>query len=353
MAMVLPALARALSTDVPDAPDATDATELRVTLDLSDGSRVLGQPLATSLVVRTSYATLAVPLALVQRIEFAAGGETASFFLASGDRISGVHDATALVLTCVWGKTTVGMQHIRRLHVSKRRRASPEGLVLWNTLNSRSDVERSAVGPDGTYRSGEFVPGRFGSALAAGFDQHGVAAFPRDVVNPEAGCIEFWARLVGFPGDLAWGQNPTLVHIVEGDRMPFLLHLNGNDGGGLGGLCAGMNHLGGAATGGYGSWTYERALGCPEAADWHHYAVTWAWKGIPDVDNGTRTLAVFLDGKLNTASWKPGTGEKPPPFTYGELRLMFNQHLRQGRVLFDNLKVWNFPKTRFDDRFQE
>jgi hypothetical protein len=32
---------------------------------------------------------------------------------------------------------------------------------------------------------------------------------------------------------------------------------------------------------------------------------------------------------------------------------MFTQHLRQGTVAFDNLKVWNYAKTDFKDLNEE
>ena len=222
-----------------------------------------------------------------------------------------------------------------------------KGLVLWNTLDSAMSVKASRVGPGGELAGGSFGAGKFGGALSAGVGESDVVAFPGKVVNAQAGCIEFWAKLVDVPPALPWGQNPTLVRYMSGSDAHLILHLNGNDGGGRGGVCASIDGIGAAATGVYGNWTYAQALGTSDIAAWHHYALVWDSNGIAGVDNGKHKLAVFVDGVLNSRRWEEPGGPRPPPLPAGQLRLMFQQRMTQGRVLFDELKVWNRAKTDF------
>jgi hypothetical protein len=181
--------------------------------------------------------------------------------------------------------------------------------------------------------------------------------FPVDIVPTTAGCIEFWAQLVDFPPGLPWGQKPGLIGVAdkEDGNRGSILHFNGNDGASNGGLCVGLEGVGSAGTGQYGSWTYARALGAETVGDWHHYALVWAAAGIPGVADGTRGLAVFVDGRLNTGAWN---GAAVPPGKLvlpsgGRLGLLFHQGLSSGRVVFDNLKIWDYAKTDFADRTDE
>ncbi len=226
---------------------------------------------------------------------------------------------------------------------------TPEGLMLWNTLGSQGEVESSAVGPDGTFNGGNFVAGQFGGGYIAQHDENGLVTFPKEVINAEAGTVEFWAKLIDVPHTLAWGANPAFFHAGD-DTTFFTISLNGNDGLGGGGL-SGRAGPPDTATGGFGSWTYEQVLGAGQVTDWHHYALVWENNGIVGVDNGTRQVAVYLDGTLNSGYWQ-GSGTIPT-LSSGEFALMVVQNLHQGSVVFDNLKVWNYAKTDFSDRFVE
>ena len=237
-----------------------------------------------------------------------------------------------------------------------------EKLVLWNRLGSKKEVHESEVGPGGTYsgEGGRFVEGRFGEALSAAaeemhYQQPALVTFPKEVISTDAGCMEVWGKLEGVPKALKWGENPALLEIHD-DNCSYILHLNGNDGssnGGKGGLCGRAGGHASAGTGVFGTWTYEQVLGKGQVERWHHYALVWDKDGIPGVDDGTRTIALFLDGKLNSQIWR--TGQRPwvNNLTGGTLRLLVNHHLSQGSVALDNLKIWNYAKTDFSDRFVE
>ncbi|RPJ23322.1 MAG: hypothetical protein EHM35_17380, partial [Planctomycetaceae bacterium] len=152
----------------------------------------------------------------------------------------------------------------------------PSTVVLWNRLGSQTEVENSEVGLDGTFHGGGFVDGVFGGAFTADYTQDNLVTFPKEVVPIYEGTIEFWARLHDYPDVLQWGQNPAFVSINSTNPpASWLVHLNGNDGGGNGGLCGGVGYNLLAGTGVFGTWTYERVLGAGQVEAWHHYALAW------------------------------------------------------------------------------
>lgn len=330
---------------------------LRLELTLIDGSRVIGIPTIDVIPVETVYAKMNVPLKQILTMKIGDDRETVSFSLQNGDKLKGVVKIEPIKLETVFGKVSVNLEHIKQLDVVLAGRAfSQKGLVLWNRLGSENDVNNSRVGPGGKLNGGHFVPGRFGQSLELNMQEQFGVTFPVDIMSASAGCIEFWAKLVDFPQVLPWGAKPGLIGMGDKeDNRGFMLQFNGNDGASNGGLCACLGGIGSAGTAQYGSWTYARALGTEAVGEWHHYALVWSSGGLPGVADGTRRVAVFVDGRLNTGSWN-GTVIPPGPLVIpneGRLGLLCHQSQSSGRVAFDNIKIWNYAKTDFSDRTDE
>jgi hypothetical protein len=257
----------------------------------------------------------------------------------------------------VFGTVAVGIEHIQQLDIVLSGGTGQKGLVLWNRLGSESDVKNSRVGPGGKLNAGRFVEGRFGQGIELNMQEPFGVTFPAEIVPASAGCIEFWAKLMDFPQALPSGEKPGLVGVSEKENVLGgpCIHFNGNDGAANGGLCARLGTIGSAGTAQSGSWTYARALGTDAVGDWHHYALVWNPAGIPGVIDGTRCVAIFVDGRLNTGSWN-GPVVPPGPWTLpsgGRLGLLCHQGMPSGRIIFDNLKIWNYAKTDFGDRTDE
>lgn len=230
---------------------------------------------------------------------------------------------------------------------------SNSGLVLWNRLGSTNEVQQSVVGDYGTLNAGRFVPGRFGNALELNMQQEFGATFPIGALTNSAGCLEFWAKMDDFPSVLPTGASPGLIGCgMPGQSDGFVLFFSANDGNAKGGLCV-RSALGVIGTGGYGYWTYSAAIG-GNIADWHHYAVTWNATGIPGVGDGTRKIVTYVDGGVNSSRNTFSSASRfvdlPPTGRFG---LLNHQTLVNGRIAFDNLKVWNYAKTDFSDRLEE
>lgn len=332
----------------------TETSAVKLIVELTDGSCLVGEPDIPSLPVQTDYARLEIALAQVRSVVLESDRELAVFQMANGDRIRGALLLKNLSLKTAFGDVTLGADHIVKMTV----RGVPtrqEGLILWNTLGSEDEIRHSRVGPSGVFRGGGFTEGISGKAFVAGHDQNARVAFPKEAVPLAAGCIELWTRFDGIPAELRWGANPWLF-ALDDPEGGLALSFNGNDGVGKGGIIGGAGRLGACATGSFGSWTYARALdgGAPDA--WHHYALVWDQDGIKGLADGQHTVAVYVDGKLNSKVWaaepKPGTVARIP-LTQGELALMLDQHLTQGRVLFDELKIWSHSRTDFADALRD
>jgi hypothetical protein len=230
--------------------------------------------------------------------------------------------------------------------------AYPEGLVFWNKLGSQTEIENSEVGLDGTFGGGGFVTGMFGNAFSADYTQDSLVRFPKEVIPTYAGCIEFWAKLVDPPPNIqTLGSSPLFVHIDDGYAR-YRIDLNGNDGYGAGGVTGAAGYVYDTGTGPDGFWTYEQVLGAGQVEEWHHYALVWDENGIAGVDDGTKRVAVFLDGQLESGYWYTAGVPEFVPLTSGELLVIANHNV-QGSAAIDNIKIWDYSKTNFSDRFVE
>jgi uncharacterized repeat protein (TIGR02543 family) len=230
------------------------------------------------------------------------------------------------------------------------------GLLLWNRLGSTNEVNNSEIGPNGTLNAGRFVDGPFGKAIELNMQEQLGVTFPPQMVPSPDGCIEFWAKLGGFSGTIRQpgGIWPGLISARNQEGIDvFTLFYCSNDGSANGGICARVPGLGNSGTGRFGSWTYESALKTNAVNDWHHYAIVWASVGVPGVDNGQRKAAVYVNGKLNSGYWGGGTGSQLVIPTNGLFGLLSHQGTPAGSVAYDNIKIWNYSKTNFTDRFTE
>ena len=101
--------------------------QLRLTLELTDGSRLVGVPNIVSVPVQTSYAKMDVPLRHILTIKMETDHETASVDLKNGDKIKGVISLSPIQLETVFGKASISIEHIRELRVMLSGDALPAG----------------------------------------------------------------------------------------------------------------------------------------------------------------------------------------------------------------------------------
>ncbi len=82
-------------------------SQVRLELDLIDGSRVIGVPRIESVPVQTSYATLDLPLKQILAIKIGEDHETASIDLRNGDKLKGVINLEKIKFETVFGKVAI------------------------------------------------------------------------------------------------------------------------------------------------------------------------------------------------------------------------------------------------------
>ncbi|HMP76878.1 MAG TPA: hypothetical protein PKE12_11355 [Kiritimatiellia bacterium] len=81
--------------------------QLRVVLDLVDGSRFIGVPRIAAVPVQTSYANLELPISQLTSIKIAEENGPASLDLVSGEKPKGRIGLDSINLDTDWGNVTV------------------------------------------------------------------------------------------------------------------------------------------------------------------------------------------------------------------------------------------------------
>ena len=74
------------------------AEPLRVTLELTDGSRVIGEPVTSSIALQTAYATLDIPLKQIAQVKIEKDHKSATLDLANGEKLKGALNLKLLTI---------------------------------------------------------------------------------------------------------------------------------------------------------------------------------------------------------------------------------------------------------------
>ena len=169
-----------------------DEQPLRLGLDLSDGSHVIGVPNLDSVSVQTPYARMDIPLKQIRSMKIGKDHEAASIDMRNGDTLKGVVSLEPTKLRTVFGSVSIGIELIKEIRVMLPGRAR-EGLVaLWSGDGNAMD---SAGGLKGTlFGDATYGPGRVGQGFVFSGRGGGV-----DLGNPKAlqlqeFTIEAWVK---------------------------------------------------------------------------------------------------------------------------------------------------------------
>lgn len=112
--VLVAALACAAITAVAAAP----AAETTLRLDLSDGSRIVGQPEAEQVDVKTAHGELKLKWEQIRSITWKTADTPGEFTMHNGDTLSGQVTAEKLSLKTILGNLAVPLAHIRHLTVA-------------------------------------------------------------------------------------------------------------------------------------------------------------------------------------------------------------------------------------------
>ena len=112
---------------------------LRLRVELSDGSRIVGQPMAEQLACQTEFGPIRAGWNKVRMVEFLGGTNQCRLRLANGDHIQVRFDAGPFILDTLFGKLTLPNHALVKIEVFDPRQM-PDGLVLhYNFENIEAD----------------------------------------------------------------------------------------------------------------------------------------------------------------------------------------------------------------------
>jgi hypothetical protein len=117
-----------------------DDRPLRLELQLTDGSRLIGTTTMTSVVIRTEFALVHVPLPQVSDIQIQCDRENAVVRLCNGDRLTGIPRIETIPLSTLFGSQSIGIQHVDRISI-RDARGVPADLAEFLVLHYSFDTE--------------------------------------------------------------------------------------------------------------------------------------------------------------------------------------------------------------------
>lgn len=102
-------------------PDKPDTVQLRATLELKDGSRLVGVPLEKTLPVTLDFMKASIPLEKIRQCEIRHKDERVVLSLANGDRLTGTLELSQFTLDTAMGKLAPDLAQIDRMTFSASR----------------------------------------------------------------------------------------------------------------------------------------------------------------------------------------------------------------------------------------
>jgi len=217
-------------------------------------------------------------------------------------------------------------------------------LLLWNKLGSDEEVQNSEVGPNFSIPEGaqlDYDPVQYGDGIfSLSEDTVSKIHVPSDELfsgagGKDKGCVEFWVKFLT--------ENDTFIGYIVGNQQ-FTSPYNTT-------ILVGFNP---EVYVQYGDSHHlliskEPPPGWDNPGDIIHVAASWDKDGI----NGTQdTCRVFIDGQMIMAGQAAVTFNNSAPDFY-VLGHCGGHYTSFDDIIIDNIKVWDFAKTDFSDRFTE
>ena len=130
---------------------------LRLSVDLVDGSRIVGAPAVESVSVKTAFAAITVPLSQITGIRIGDDREAVSFEMRNGDRITGALLLDTIELKTVFGQISIALEHARSISVSVGGRELPASALRGRILHFAFDRDegRTVANQAGNRHAGE------------------------------------------------------------------------------------------------------------------------------------------------------------------------------------------------------
>jgi len=117
---------------------------LQLSVNLIDGSRIVGTPSTNAVRFVSSLGEFSVPFERMKQLTIGSDHETVALDLSNGDHLTGVVTPDPLLLTATWGKVRIGMEVVHGIRVIVNREFSlsaeaKQSLVLHYTFDEEED----------------------------------------------------------------------------------------------------------------------------------------------------------------------------------------------------------------------
>ncbi|MFC1497654.1 LamG domain-containing protein [Verrucomicrobiota bacterium] len=264
-------------------PSETKASkaQLKLALELTDGSRVIGVPLISIIPLKTDYGSVDLKLDIIESIDFPENGETVSISFANGDQLKGEIGTDAIELETLFGRYSIALKHIVSFEVynSDNLAILQKGLVLYYSFNNWSEdkvTDRSDKKNHGKVHGAKWtVKGKKGGAYEFDGENDWIGVKYTESLAP--------TREISFA---AWAFRDDWASYTKVARILSKTHAGGWQIG-MNGSEYGSNGIGAIAyrNGAYGKTKTDRTT---LSRGWHHLTGT---------SNG-HLLHFYIDGKL-------------------------------------------------------
>jgi hypothetical protein len=143
---ITPTVVKPVSPKNPWQPVTTALGELRLALDLFDGSSVVGIPAVAAIPLRTAVGEVSLPLDQIASLTFNNGKEGASVTLLNGDKLTGALNLTELRVTALYGQVSIPAKLIRKLACTRANAEPPRGITTTAAADPRPKMPRLPPG---------------------------------------------------------------------------------------------------------------------------------------------------------------------------------------------------------------
>lgn len=207
---------------------------VRITVQLKDGSKILGYPLLDTLTLQTQYAALRLGFSLLRVVDFQRTSGSATVSLETGERLQGKFAIESLPVRSLVGNLSVPINDIASITVASRISSLDSGLVAYYPFDGDAR-DKSGHGHDGTVNGAVLCDDRSGNPNSAySFDgNESYIAIPDGMVrrNTPSFTLSLWLspldldyRMVLYIGA---AEGEASIQVKEG-RIGLYVTLNGN-----------------------------------------------------------------------------------------------------------------------------
>jgi hypothetical protein len=330
------------SSGQPDTVTSTNSTDtdrpvktnepLRISLQLLDGSTVIGEPQIEEIPFKTSFGEFKVKLTLLDQLSFTSDHQTATVVLQNGDRIEGTTNLKQFDVKTLFGKIAVPISSIGTLTALSAEHTGllSRGCVLYFSFDKDEDgkvTDKSGKNNHGVAHNAKWVAdGKKGGAYSFDGKNDFISVAHAESLNMTTGLtVIAWIK-TDEPAD-GDGWDLILCKGDDEDRNYAIGRVNGT------------RALSYTAWGGQGHWSLQSRTDVCDGK-WHSIATTWNGSevilyvdGVDDTDQEYKgNYGQKWSNKLVTNS-KPlliGTSGKRYPFSF------FNGGLIDEVMVFDH-----------------